>query len=115
MSLQLKVEELTTQSAVVTLEGPLTFGMSLSLADSQLRGLIDKGFHKLLLDMTGVPYCDSAGLGAIVHAYGLAKNQGGMLRLCGLSDRVAGLLNMTTTDSFLPIDADRAAGIAALG
>jgi anti-anti-sigma factor len=61
-----------------------------------------------------VPYCDSAGLGAIVHAYGLTKQQGGMLRMCGLSERVAAMLRMTTTDTFLPIDADRAAGIAAL-
>jgi anti-anti-sigma factor len=92
----------------------MSFGMSLSLADSQLRGLVDGGFNRLLLDMTNVPYCDSTGLGAIVYAYGLTKQQGGMLRLCGLSDRVAGMLKMTSTDSFLLIDKDRAAGIAGL-
>ena len=115
MSVQIKVEDLDQQSAVVLLEGPLTFGMSLSLADSQLRGLVERGMNRLVLDMSGVPYCDSAGLGAIVYMYGLTKQQGGMIRLCGLSDRVAGMLRMTTTDSFLPIDTDRAAGIAAIG
>ncbi len=114
MSLQLKVEDLTPRSAVVTFEGPLTFGMSLSLADSQLRGLVERGVNQLVLDMAGVPYCDSAGLGAIVYIYGLAKQQGGMIRLCDLSARVAAMLRMTTTDSFLPIDKDRAAGISAL-
>jgi len=114
MSLEIKVQDLNAHSAVVILEGALTFGMSLSLADSKLRGLVERGITKLVLDMTGVPYCDSAGLGAIVYTYGLAKQQGGMIRLCGLSDRVAAMLRMTTTDSFLPIDADREAGVAAL-
>jgi anti-sigma B factor antagonist len=115
MSVQISVEEVSARAAVVTFQGALSFGMSLSLADSQLRGLVDRGFNRLLLDLTNVPYCDSAGLGAIVYAYGLTKQQGGMLRLCGLSDRVAGMLKMTTTDSFLLIDADRPAGIAGLG
>jgi anti-sigma B factor antagonist len=110
----MKVQDLTTDSAVVTLAGPLTFGSSLSLTDSKLRGLVEKGITKLLLDLTGVPFCDSSGLGAIVYMYGLTRQRGGMIRLCGLSDRVAGMLRMTTTDSFLPVDADRAAGVAAL-
>jgi len=114
MSLQMKVEDLSVDSAVVIFEGPLTFGMSLSLADSQLRGLVERGVNKLVLDLAHVPYCDSAGLGAIVYIYGLAKQQGGMIRLCDLSERVAAMLRMTTTDSFLPIDKDRAAGVSAL-
>jgi anti-sigma B factor antagonist len=114
MSIQIQVEDLSPNSAVVIFEGALTFGMSLSLADSKLRGLVERGVTKLVLDMTGVPYCDSAGLGAIVYTYGLTKQQNGAMRLCGLSDRVAAMLRMTTTDSFLPIDKDRAAAISAL-
>jgi hypothetical protein len=36
----------------------------------------------------------------------------GMLRLCGITERVAALLEMTTTDSFLPVDADATASLA---
>lgn len=114
MSLQLNVEEIDAHTAVITLDGALTFGLSLNLADSKIRGLVERGVTLLVLDMTGVPYCDSAGLGAIVHTYGLAKQKGGKIRLCGLSERVAAMLEMTTTDSFLPIDTDRAASLAAL-
>ncbi len=110
----MKVEDLSADSAVVIFEGPLTFGMSLSLADSQLRGLVERGVNKLVLDLAHVPYYDSAGLGAIVYIYGLAKQRGGMIRLCDLSERVAAMLRMTTTDSFLPIDQDRVASVSAL-
>lgn len=114
MSLQFSVEEIDAHTAIVTFEGALTFGMNLSLADSKLRGLVESGFSRLIFDMTGVPYCDSAGLGAIIHTYGLTKQKQGTIRLCGLSERVAAMLKMTTTDSFLPIDLDRTTCIAAL-
>lgn len=114
MSLKIKIEELTTDTAVVVFDGSLTLGMSLSLVDSQVRGLIDRGLIKLLFDLQAVSYCDSAGLGLIVHTFGLTNEKGGVLRLCCLSPRVEGVLKMSTTDSFLPVSPDRASGIAAL-
>ncbi len=114
MSLQIKIEELTADAAVITFDGWLTLGMSLSLADSQIRGLIDKGVIRLLFDLKAVPYCDSAGLGLIVHTFGLINQKGGVFHLCCLSERLQGVLKMSTTDSFLGVSPDRASGIAAL-
>jgi anti-sigma B factor antagonist len=114
MSLQMTVEQLDASRAVLIFDGALTLGMSLRLADSQIQNLINKGVNRLVFDLSGVPYCDSSGLGALVHTHGLAKEAGGMIRLCGLSDRVANMLRMTTTDTLLRIDVDRAASIAAL-
>jgi len=115
MSIQIRVEELTEKSAVIVFDGALTLGMSLNLVDSQIRGLIDKGVDRLVLELANVSYCDSTGLGVIVQNFGLANQRGGTVRLCSLSERMARVLKMTTTDSFLPVDADRAASLAALG
>jgi anti-sigma B factor antagonist len=114
MSLRMQVEELTAGKAVITLDGALILGSSLRLADSQLQSLIAAGTKLLLLDMSGVPYCDSSGLGAVVHTAGLAKQKGGVMRICGLSERVANMLKITTIDRLLSIDPDRASGLAAL-
>lgn len=114
MPLQIKVEELTADTAVITFDGSLTLGMSLSLVDSQIRGFVEKGLTKIVFNLASVAYCDSAGLGLIVHTFGLTTQKGGMLRLCCLSDRVAGVLKMTTTDSFLPVDADQVSSVSAL-
>jgi anti-sigma B factor antagonist len=114
MAIQLVVEELGPDTAVVTFEGSLNLGSTLLAADNQLQGLIGKGVTRLVLDLSAVPYCDSAGLGVLVHTYGLAEQNGGKVRICGASGRVAGVFKMTRTDTFLAIDADRAASIAAL-
>ncbi len=115
MPLEVDIKYIVPDIAVVTLKGSLTLGTSLKIADSQIQAPILNGFSKLVLDMTAVSYVDSAGLGVIVHAYGLTHERKGALRLCGVQERVAAMLKMTRTDLFLSIDSDVAASLAAIG
>jgi anti-anti-sigma factor len=57
---------------------------------------------------------DSAGLGMLMYAYGLLNDKKGVLRLCGVAPRVLSLLQMTKTDTFLPIDPSRDESVAAI-
>ena len=114
MILDVAINQIAPDTAVVTLTGALTLGTSLMTADTKLQTLIKAGTKKIALDMSGVPYIDSAGLGAIVHAYGLAMEMQGSIRLCGISGKVASLLKMTRMDTFLPIDPDVTTSLAAL-
>ncbi len=102
------------QTAVVTLVGLMTLGTNLKTADQQVQTALGQGAKNLVLDLTGVEYSDSAGLGMLVHTYGLVKAKGGVLRLCGVQKRVTQMLKLTTTDKFLMVDADRAASVAAI-
>jgi anti-sigma B factor antagonist len=115
MILQADFQELKPGTAVVSFTGALTLGTSLHTADLKIQQAIDGGFPKLVLNMSGVPFLDSAGLGTLIHASGLAKERGGELRLCGVTERVASLLKMTRTDGLLPMDADVEASLTALG
>lgn len=114
MILQVDIHEIEPGRAVVDLVGALTLGTSLHTADARLQQTLKNGLPRLVLNMAGVPYMDSAGLGVLINASGIAKEQGGELRLCGVSERVLSLLKMTRTDSLLPIDADVDASLAAL-
>ena len=114
MILQVDIEKPGPGVAVARFTGALTLGTSLHAADAQLQKTIRDGAAKVVLDLAGVPYMDSAGLGALVQAAGLAKQQGGDLRLCGASARVAELIKMTRTDALLPMDADVDASLAAM-
>lgn len=115
MILQIDIEKPNPGVAVVRFTGALTLGTSLHAADAQLQKTINEGAAKVVLDMAGVPYMDSAGLGALVQASGIAMQKGGGLRLCGVSQRVGDLIRMTRTDSLLPMDADVEASLKALG
>jgi anti-sigma B factor antagonist len=55
---------------------------------------------KLILDLTGVPYMDSAGIGALVGAHVSHSKDGRSLRLVGVNERVLNALKITRVDSF---------------
>jgi anti-anti-sigma factor len=56
-----------------------------------------------ILDLTEVPYMDSAGLGMIVSHYVHCQNNGIRLIAAGVSQRVLQLLQMTKTDNLFPM------------
>ena len=114
MPLSANIEHLPHGIAVVRLSGGLTLGTSLKIADSQIQSAIEDGVSRLVIDLTDVEYVDSAGLGMLMYAYGMLNQKGGALRLCGVTDRVMSLLQMTKTDTFLPIDKSLDESVAAL-
>lgn len=57
--------------------------------------LLQRGRTKLVLDLGGVTYIDSAGLGLLVSRYVRARRRGGDLRLLGLTPRTARLMQIT--------------------
>ncbi len=56
--------------------------------------------HSLILDLTQVPYVDSAGIGALVGAYVSRQKDGRNLALAGVCDRVRGSLQVTRVEPF---------------
>jgi anti-anti-sigma factor len=114
MSLHITTTPVNANTAIVAFTGNPTLGMTLSFADSQIQTMIANGVCRLVFDLTAVSYADSAGLGLMVHAAGLAKQKNGMVRLCGVPERVNSLLKLTGMDKVLPVDPDAEASLAAL-
>ena len=115
MTLQTSIERIHADTAVINFVGNLSLGMNLKMADDQIHNLVEGGVSRMVLDLTAVPYMDSAGLGTLVHTNGLVLRGGGMLRLCGVGERVAALLKLTKMDAVLSVDPNAAASLAALG
>jgi anti-sigma B factor antagonist len=57
--------------------------------------MLAAGKKKLLLNLEGVPYIDSAGLGEIVRTFTTVSRQGGKLKLLNLTKRIEDLLSIT--------------------
>ncbi len=54
----------------------------------------------LIIDFSGVPYVDSAGIGALVGAYVTRQNNGRSLALVGVSERIHNALKITHVEQF---------------
>jgi|SRR5579863_956780 anti-sigma B factor antagonist len=94
---------------ILRLRGPLVIA---TLFDFQARVRADNS-RALIIDLTSVPYVDSAGIGALVGAYVTHQKDGRALALVGVSDRVHNALQVTRVDHFFrffntPEDAESA-------
>jgi len=81
----------------------------LTLSDSrtQLRDLIhvlsNTGHKKFLLNLAGVDYIDSDGMGELVRCYSVVRQRGGEMKLVQVNKRVADLLQITRLNTLFEI------------
>ena len=80
---------------VLDLKGRITMGEGDELLKDKINSLVLQGRKKLILNLEGVPYIDSAGLGEIVRTYTTVSRQGGSLKLLNLTKRITDLLSIT--------------------
>jgi len=85
----------------VTATGALDLATS-SEATTFLFGQLDRGNHRLLLDMDGVTFLSCAGLSALLTVEHRARRGGGWLRLTGADKGISGrVLDLTGTHAVL--------------
>jgi len=94
MNLKLTNSEVNGVS-VVQLDGRIVLGEESNSLREKLKSLIAEGKKKIVLNMAGVKYIDSAGLGTLVAAHLSAKNQGASARLCHLGDKFHEIMQVT--------------------
>ena len=80
---------------VLDLKGKITLGEGDELLKDKVNSLVNQGHKKILLNLGGVPYVDSAGLGEIVRTYTTVSRHGGSLKLLNLTKRITDLLSIT--------------------
>lgn len=93
--MQLKLSSRTVDGTVIVdCAGRIVFGEeSAYLRDTVKQLLAEK--KQLVLNLSGVNYIDSGGLGTLVALYTTARNNGGCIKLANLTRRVVDLLQIT--------------------
>lgn len=104
-------ETRSTPSGVVVVrpEGRLNMVAAPALR-KQLGGLVDEGRSRVVVDLSGVDFIDSSGLGALISGLKSARQAGGDLRIAAPTRQVSTVLEITNLNRVLTAypDADRA-------
>lgn len=86
---------------VVSLHGRLDLASAAALRTA-VDDSINTGRTRLVVDLAGVPFVDSSGLGALVGGFKRATAAGGAFRIAGASHQVRDILSIMRLDQLLP-------------
>jgi anti-sigma B factor antagonist len=82
------------QVSVVEVSGKLT-SLETSALSNSIAQLLKEGRKQILLNLSGLTYLDSSGIGDLVRTYMSVIKRGGEMKVVGLSDKVEEILKIT--------------------
>jgi anti-sigma B factor antagonist len=80
---------------VLDMSGKITIGEGSVALRSAVRRLLEEGKKKILLNLAGVGYIDSSGIGELVSSFTAINKEGGQLKLLNLTQKLQDLLGIT--------------------
>jgi anti-sigma B factor antagonist len=80
---------------ILDMEGEVRIGDSSTALRSAIRNLVSGGNTRILLNLAGVKYIDSSGIGELIANYTTVGRNGGQLKLLNLTEKVQDLLVIT--------------------
>jgi anti-sigma B factor antagonist len=101
MALEVQTRQTEGGVTVVAPTGRLDVAGAPALKDA-ISDLARNGPPKIVLDMEGVTFVDSTGLGSVIAALKQIRKQQGELRLAAPNQQVRVVLELTTLDKVFP-------------
>lgn len=90
-------------AALLGVAGEIDMATAPALEETAL-ALLDERPRRLVLDFSGVPFCDSSGIGVLVRLYNRASVSGCKVSIRKPSPNVRAILDMTALTRIFEID-----------
>ena len=100
---------------ILDIDGRITLGEEAAHLRKMLKEYAARGEKRVLLNMKGVSYIDSSGLGELVSGFTSMKTAGGELKLFNVSDRVHALMTITKLMTVFDVFDDEQPAVASFG
>lgn len=80
---------------ILDCSGKITLGQETMSIRNTVKDVMQSGAKKILLNLSGITYIDSAGVGELVGAFVTVGNSGAKLKLLGLTGKLREVLTIT--------------------
>ncbi len=80
---------------IISLNGKIMGGPEATEINEKFNQLIDTKKLKIIIDLNNVEWMNSSGLGILIGAVSLFRNNNGQLRIINVSERIQNLLKIT--------------------
>ncbi len=96
--------------SLVDVKGRLTSYEAQAFRDA-IHGLLNQGHRNIILNLTGLEYLDSSGIGELVRNYLTVVKKDGAMKVVGLAPKVEEILKVTQLYQVFPEFPDEASAI----
>jgi len=90
-------------SVVIEVKGDIVGGPAAEEFQNALKKIIDEGKTNVIVDLSGVKYMNSTGIGILIRGYTTVKTAGGLLKLAALTEKIQGVLSITQLNKVFEI------------
>ena len=91
---------------VIDIRGRLNLGNTLQTVESSILRLIAQGARKLIVNVEGLNFIDSAGIGMLIACNGQMEQKQGAMRIAGAHGPVAQTFELVHMSRICALDAD---------
>ncbi len=88
---------------ILVLRGKITLGEASQSVRNTVESLLAEGCSRIIFNLSGVLFIDSAGLGALTLSYTKTKAAGGLLKLVDPQRRVRDAIEITRLTRLFPL------------
>jgi anti-sigma B factor antagonist len=111
MRLEIDVVE-TNRAVVIALIGDLVFGPECEALSQSIKELLSQGKTSILINLRGLHYIDSSGVGELIASLSSVRKQGGEFRIAEPNDMVDDVFRLTRIQKVLEIYATQEEALA---
>ena len=97
--------------SVVNVRGRITVGEGNVMLRDFVTRLVESGNKRIVLNLQGVEYVDSGGLGELVRTHTTLQKEGGQLKMVNVNQRVQELLKLTSLNKIFDVHKDEASAV----
>ena len=115
MALEVLRHALPPDVTVLVIRGRVTLGIDTRQLEDTVGELEREGVTRLVFDLAGVDYMDSAGLGLLTRCAVSMRNSGGAFHLARVNTKVQHLLKVTRLSEMIPSFASAGEACEAFG
>jgi anti-sigma B factor antagonist len=92
----MQIDERTVGNVkVLDVTGQITMGQGNTQFKDKIHSMVNQGHKQILVNLGGVSYVDSAGLGELVAAFTTVSRNGGKMKLVNMTKKMNDLLAIT--------------------
>ena len=97
---------------VLELSGKIMGGPDFEKFKDEIAAILEAGSKKVVLDLGGVPWINSTGLGILITGYHSVKAAEGQLKICNVKERVLSIFYISQLENIFDVFETREEAIA---